>query len=277
MKRMISRSPRLGISMEDAPGRGGYHAPAFARDDRPLIWAHRGASADAPENTCAAFARAVEQGADGIECDVMRCATGELVVCHDARLDRLCGIPVRVADLPLAELQRLRVLAGRFPGVDATIPTLEEAVEAAGPHVRWNVELKVDRHEDAEPLAREAARALAALPLEGRVLVSSFHPLALLTLRVAAPALPTAYLWERGRNGLERTWHAMWGRVTATAALHPPHELVDEAAVRRWHAAGYVVNAWTVDDPEEMCRLDRAGVDGVITNRPALARSVLGG
>jgi len=239
------------------------------------VWAHRGASARAPENTCAAFALADEQGADGIECDVRLCASGELVVCHDERLDRLCGIPVAVRELPLRELRRLHVLRDRFPGAEATIPTLEEAIAAAGPRMRWNVELKVDRHEEAEPLARAAARAFARLPLEGRVLVSSFHPLALLTLRTAAPEIPTAYLWE-GRGRLLDVWNGIWGRLTSTAALHPEHVAVTEQAVRRWHAAGLVVNAWTVDDPTEILRLRDAGVDGVITNRPDEALRALG-
>ena len=67
-----------------------------------LLLAHRGASADAPENTLTAFAEAARQGADGVELDVMLCASGELVVCHDEKLDRLAGLPWRVQATPLA-------------------------------------------------------------------------------------------------------------------------------------------------------------------------------
>lgn len=261
--------------MQHTPGSASYHASPFRRDDRPRIWAHRGASADAPENTIPAFEQARAQGAFGIECDVVLCGSGELVVVHDERLDRLCGLPVAVRDLPLSELRRLRVLEQRFPGMEAGIPTFEEAVEAAGPEMRWNVELKVHRHEEAEPLARVAAATFARLEIGARVLASSFHPLALLTLRVEAPDLPTAYLWE-GRPGLlPQGWQGLWRRLTATAAVHPPHEQATPGRVRRWHGEGFVVNAWTVDDPEEMRRLDEAGVDGVITNLPALARQTL--
>ncbi len=264
-------------SQQSPPNRDGasYHGCPFRRDDGPLVWAHRGASAYAPENSVPAFELAASQGADGIECDVMLCASGELVVCHDDRLDRLCGLPVYVRELPLRELRRLPLLQGRFPGSVATIPTLEEAVEAAGPGMLWNVELKVDRHEDAEPLARAAARALARLPLENRVIVSSFHPLALLTLRGAAPEVPTAYLWERSGRLLSG-WHRVWGRLASTTAVHPEHVLVDEAAVQRWHKAGLLVNVWTVDEPAELLRLRRAGVDGVITNEPDVALRTYG-
>lgn len=262
--------------MERSPASARYHASPFRRDDRPLVWAHRGASEVAPENTIPAFEAAAAAGADGIECDVMRCASGELVVCHDERLDRLCGIPVAVRELPLRELRRLAVLRDRFPGVQAAIPTLAEAIEAAGPGMRWNLELKVDRHEEAEPLARAAAREIERLPLAGRVLVSSFHPLALLTLRSVAPTIPTAYLWEEG-GGLRGGWHRLWGRLTSNHALHPERRLVDPEAVRRWHRAGLLVNTWTVDEPDEIRRVATAGVDGLITNRPSEALRILGG
>ncbi|HWV39598.1 MAG TPA: glycerophosphodiester phosphodiesterase [Vulgatibacter sp.] len=256
--------------------RAGYHDSRFRREDRPLVYAHRGASAARPENTCPAFERAAADGADGIECDVRFCGSGELVVCHDARLDRLAGVPSAVAELPLRELRAIPILAERFPGAAATVPTLEEAVECGGPGMVWNLEIKVDRHHDAEPLARALASAIPRLPLEGRVLVSSFHPLALLTLRKVAPRIPTAWLWERGGTG-QRAWAAFWGRLCATHALHPDAAMVRAEDVRAWHRRGLLVNVWTVDDPEEIRRLRSWGVDGVITNRPAETLRILEG
>src|SRR4051812_9514126 len=105
----------------------GYHGFRFVRTDRPLILGHRGASADAPENTCAAFALAREQRADGVECDVMLCGSGELVVCHDHELRRLCGVPWEMRNLPLSALRELPVLKDRFPGIQATIPSFTDA------------------------------------------------------------------------------------------------------------------------------------------------------
>lgn len=239
------------------------------------MWAHRGASARAPENTCAAFALADEQGADGIECDVRLCASGELVVCHDERLDRLCGIPVAVRELPLRELRRLHVLRDRFPGAEATIPTLEEAIAAAGPRMRWNVELKVDRHEQAEPLARAMVAWLRRTERADRVLVSSFHPLAILTCRRLAPELATAYLFEP--DGFNALWHGFWLRTAASAAVHPPVEAVRKSRVERWQRLGLCVNPWVSNDADEMRRLADAGVDGIITDVPALALQVLSG
>ena len=195
----------------------------------------------------------------------MACGTGELVVCHDERLERLAGIPAAVRDLPLPALREAAVLAGRFPGIRAGVPTLAEAVEAGGPDLLWNVELKVDRDRDAVPLARLAAREVARLGLAGRVQVSSFHPLALLAFRAAAPALPTAFLWEApGRKLRDR----LLARSLSTLAVHPEACLVDGAAVERWHRLGLLVDVWTVDEPAEARRLADLGVDGIITDVP---------
>lgn len=274
MKRMISRSPVSGIAMAHTPvGRTYHDAQRFRRGDRPLVWAHRGASAYEPENTIPAFRLAEAQGADGIECDVMLSRDGSLVVCHDERLDRLCGVPVRVAELPLGELQRLPILAGHFPSSRATIPTLAEAVASVGERMCWNVEIKVERHEDAETLARRAVEVIRSLPLEGRVLVSSFHPLALLAVRTSAPEIPTAYLREGGGRW-QGAWHRVWEKLTATTAIHPDVDSVDEASVERWRKAGWAVNVWTVDDEARLRWLADLGVDGVITNRPDRALSL---
>lgn len=230
-----------------------------------MIYAHRGANAVAPENTVPAFAAARRLGADGAECDVMVCATGELVVCHDERLDRLAGTPVAVRELPLAALRKVAILADRFSGIRAGVPTLAEAVEAGGPDLLWNVELKVDRTTDALPLARKAAEEVARLGLAGRVLVSSFHPLALLGFRAAAPHIPTAFLWEAPeRKHRDRFLASALG----TLAVHPEACLVDGAAVERWHRLGKLVDVWTVDDPGEARRLAGLGVDGIITDVP---------
>ncbi len=116
--------------------------PASPPRGRPLVLGHRGASADAPENTLVAFLRAVEQRADGVELDVQRCATGELVVIHDEDTRRVSGEALRVAGAPLAALRALDVGGWRgdaFRG--ERIPLLSEVLEAL-PEAIVNVELK---------------------------------------------------------------------------------------------------------------------------------------
>src|SRR5512138_1747669 len=116
--------------------------PAPRAAGRPIVHGHRGASADAPENTLAAFRLAMAQGADGVELDVWRCASGEVVVFHDDDATRIAGSPLRPKDATLAELRALDVGAHRgeaFRG--ERIPLLDEVLEAL-PSAVVNVELK---------------------------------------------------------------------------------------------------------------------------------------
>ena len=153
---------------------------------RPKILGHRGASADAPENTLAAFRLAIEQGADGVELDVWRCGTGEVVVHHDADTRRTAGVALLVPRAALRELRALDVGAWRgerFSG--ERIPLLAEVLEAL-PGALVNVELKAERVPDLA-LAAATASVLRAARAGDRCVVSSFDPLLLAAFRAAAP------------------------------------------------------------------------------------------
>jgi len=243
-------------------------ARRWGRDGGPtLILGHRGASAHEVENTLAAFGRARADGADGVELDVMACASGEVVVFHDDDLTRLAARPERVAEMPFPALREVRLGAGE------RIPTLEEALETLGPELLVNVELKVRETESGRRLAGAVASLLRRQPALRRVLVSSFHPAALGWFRATLPDCATALLFGPAQS---RWLRQAWSRfVLRPLALHPEHTLVDDAAVRRWHGEGHAVHVWTVDDPVELLRVAACGVDGVITNDPAAARRAL--
>jgi glycerophosphoryl diester phosphodiesterase len=243
-----------------------------APDGRPLVIAHRGASAFEPENSLAAFRRAASDGADGVELDVLCCATGEVMVFHDDDLARLGGQPDRIADLPYERLRAVRLTSG------AAIPTLEEALEACGPDLLVNVELKTTTALTGGPIGALVDRVAAIVRrarASDRVLVSSFHPLAVRAWMRRAPEVPAALLFEAtGRLPLRRAWAAAWLRPFA---LHPESVLCSAEAVRQWHARGYMISVWTVDDPGQLRALRGMGVDGIITNDPAGARRALAG
>ena len=119
-----------------------------------------------------------------------------------------------------------------------------------------------------------AARWVARTGTERRVLVSSFNPLALARWKARRPDVPAGLLFERGAPlPLRRAWALRWLRPFA---VHPEQVFCTPERVAGWHAAGYAVNAWTVDEPERLRALAAAGVDGVITNDPAAARAALG-
>ena len=240
----------------------------WGRDGGPtLVLGHRGASAHALENTLTAFRRARADGADGVELDVRLCASGEVVVFHDDDLKRLADRPERVAGMPFAALREVSLTGGE------RIPSLDEVLEEIGPDLLVNVELKVRETESGHRLAGATAAILRRQPALRRILVSSFHPAALGWFRAALPDCATGLLFGPSQS---RWLRGAWSRVVLRPmALHPEHTLVDDESVRRWHGEGHAVHAWTVDDPVELLRVAACGVDGVIANDPALARTTL--
>jgi glycerophosphoryl diester phosphodiesterase len=235
----------------------------------PLVIGHRGASARAPENSVEAFARARADGADGVELDVLRCASGEVVVFHDDDLRRLGGRPDRIDALSLAELRQVELAGG------ARIPTLAEAFEACGPELLVNVELKAATlgGRRIAALVEGVAQVLAVTGTASRVLVSSFNPRAVRLAMRRLPEVPAALLFERAEvTPLRRAWAAKW---LEPAALNPELVLCTSARVARWRALGYAVNVWTVDGEAAVRACREMQVDGVITNDPAATRAWL--
>lgn len=227
--------------------------------------AHRGASAEAPENTLAAFRLARAQGADGVELDVMRCGSGEVVVFHDDDLARLGGGSARdrVRRMAYAEL------AARDVGAGERIPLLDTVLAELSAPMLVNIELKAAPGFGArlagQGLAREVAGLVRRHAAQGRVLVSSFDPLELVRFRKVAPEIPVGLLFSADAS---RPWRRAWASLVQPLALHPEAQLVDAIALQEWRARGYAVCAWTVDDPAEVRCLAALGVDAIITNRP---------
>jgi glycerophosphoryl diester phosphodiesterase len=237
----------------------------------PLVLGHRGASAEAPENTLAAFRLAVAQGADGFELDVWRCGSGEVVVCHDERTARVSGVDLRVPEAPFADLRALDVGAWKgeaFRG--ERMPLLEEAL-AGFPAAVVNVELK-SRGGDLR-LAGAVARIVARAGARARVVVSSFDWSLLVAFRIAAPDVPVGLLFDGDHPWRLRLAGAI--RLMGPSAVHPERRLVTPARVRAWNARGLAVNVWTVDDPAEARALAAEGAAGIVTNVPARIRAAL--
>jgi glycerophosphoryl diester phosphodiesterase len=236
------------------------------------ILGHRGASADFPENTIEAFRGAAEQGADGVELDAMVCGSGEVVVCHDERLDRLAGLPWAVATTPWRTLHRVDV-GTRLGFPPARIPLLAEVFEALPERMVVNVELKCSAVDD-RGLAERVGRYLTEARLTHRVFVSSFNPLCLVRLARAFPHIRRGFLIDPDRAYWPQAW--FWLPVCASTSVHPPAEACTSERINAWHARGWEVAAWTVDDVAEARRLRAMGVDWLITNRPGALRAELG-
>jgi glycerophosphoryl diester phosphodiesterase len=236
----------------------------------PLVIAHRGASHGAPENTLAAFRLAADSGADAIELDARLSCDGAVVVVHDSTLERTTNGTGPVSERNLTELKSLDAGAefgAAFAG--EPIPLLDEVFEAVGQRVLINVELK--DYEDMWDL--RLAKAVVGLVrhhgLERRVLVSSFAPFGLRTVRRLAPEVPLALLlWPDEKKWMEFAVR----RLAPFEACHSHQRMTDSRTIAAEHARGRRVNVWTVNDEDRMRELLLLGADGLITDAIDVAR-----
>lgn len=242
---------------------------------QPVIFAHRGASAHAPENTLAAFELALAQNADGLELDVKLAADGHVVVIHDPTVDRTTGGHGRVKDLSLAQLRSLEAgsfFSKKYHG--EKIPTLEEVFEAVGKRTFINVEL-TNYNTPRDQLVETVCMLVKKFGLQKRILFSSFFAANLSKARAYLPGVPRGLLTLPGLMGAwARSFGFAFGKYQA---LHSDLKDVTPEQVQRVHRLKRRVHIWTVNATEDMRRLFGWGVDGIITDDPQLAVQVRGG
>jgi glycerophosphoryl diester phosphodiesterase len=234
----------------------------------PYFFAHRGASAYAPENTFASFQLAGEQGARLIEFDVRLTADKQVVVIHDQVVDRTTNGKGRVNQMTLAALKELDAgswFDEKYRGEH--IPTLEEVFEGFGKQFYMNVELK-NYASPFDGLVGEVCALIRKHGMEKRVIFSSFFPPNLMQTRGLLPDVPRGQLVISGRAGW---WQRAWGGLIDVQADHPYTSDVTHASVAHSHQRGRLVHVYTVNDPADMRRLCGFGVDGLITDDPQLA------
>jgi glycerophosphoryl diester phosphodiesterase len=245
----------------------------FIPRNRPLIIAHRGASAAAPQNTLVAFRKALEFGADGVELDVHLSADGVPVVMHNFEVDETTDGAGQVTDKTLAELKELDA-GGKFSPEFAgeRIPTLAEVFEALEGKLLVNVELK-DMSPSGVGLEAPVVEVIRKHGMENKVVFSSFNPFTLRRIRPHARDIPSGLLYAHDLPiHFRRAWLAPF---TPHEARHPDAEMTDARLVRWCHARKLRVNVWTVDDPDEMRRLIALGVDGIITDVPDVLGAIV--
>lgn len=226
------------------------------------IIAHRGASGEAPENTLAAIALAIAQGADAIEIDVHLCQ-GQLVVIHDHHVDKTTNGSGPVTDFTLADLQQLDA------GNGEQVPTLWQVLELAAARVEFNIELK--GHGSDEPLPALLQQAITELGYRPeQFIVSSFHHPMLARFHRNAPQYAIGALTACCPLDL-----AQFATDLDADTLHVEAEMVSQELVADAKARGLAVYVYTVDRPKLLQELQSLGVDGVFTNYPMRSRDFL--
>lgn len=231
------------------------------------VYAHRGYSGKYPENTMLAFRKAVEAGCDGVEMDVQLSRDGEVVVIHDELLDRTTNGKGYVKDYTLGELKRLdasKVRPGDW-GAQA-IPTFDEfCAWLATVDISANVELKTSVIYYPE-IERKCVDIIRKYGVEDKILFSSFNHVSMLQIKKLAPEIPTGALVE-----IEGLMYAgYYCEQNGMQYYHPDFCLLSKEAVEECKAHGIGINVWTVNDLASFEQLVEWGVEGVITNFPAV-------
>ncbi len=274
-------------------------APSPWLERRVIAYAHQGGAWESPSSTLHAIAHALEAGATGIELDVHATADGELVVCHDATVDRTTPATGTIASFTLAELRQLDFSYWWIPGADVTpgrppedypfrgrapedpsfgIATLREVLERF-PGVVLNLDIK-QTAPVVVPYEEALARLLAEFGRGDDVIVASFLDPATDAFRRFAPSVPTS----AGTMATADAWRAVQAgegvpEMPVVAFQVPERQgdlvVVDERFVAAAHEAGKAVHVWTVNDTESMERLLGLGVDGIISDRPTTLCGVL--
>ena len=253
--------------------------PFFRQSDRPLVFAHRGGRALGPENTLVAFDLGVAAGADGLELDVHLSADGQVVVIHDATLDRSTTAAGPVEARSAAELAAIDAtpkygidLERAWTGARAGLPTLDQVL-ARYPGTSLIVEMKGERAE----LGAAVVRAVRQAGAGARVCLGSFSSAVLAAARACGEGIATSASREEALRALQRSWIGLSaGRRIAYCAFQVPEtagrlRVVSRRFVRAAHRSGCAVHVWTVNDEGDMRRLFDWGVDAIITDHPDVA------
>lgn len=234
------------------------------------IWAHRGASGYAPENTLEAFELAIHQNADGIELDIQLTKDGELVVAHDEKIDRVTGKTGWIKNYTLKELKQFRFNRTHPEFTNACIPTLKEVYELMQPtNLTVNVELKTSIC--FYPGIEEKALKLAKdMQMEERIIYSSFNHYTLKTLKELDSSVRTGLLYEDGWINVPA-----YGNNIGVNALHPATYLLQYPDfLKDCKKYNLSLHVWTVNTKEHMEKLIKLGVDAIITDFPDIARKI---
>lgn len=261
-----------------------------ARHQPIQVVAHRGASEEAPEHTLAAYKKAIEDGADALECDVRLTADGHLVCVHDRRVNRTSNGRGAVSALELADLAALDFGSWKNldeapdldPGADTSVLTLERLLELVADAGR-RVELAIETKHPTRWAGQVEERLLVLLKrfgldapenaAESPVRIMSFSARSLHRVRAAAPTLPTVYLMQfvspRLRDGRLPMGVGSAGPSIRIVRNQPGY-------VERLKRAGHRVHVWTVDEPGDVDLCVDLGVDAIITNRPRAVLEQLG-
>lgn len=234
------------------------------------VWAHRGASGYAPENTMEAFRLAAVLGADGIELDVQLTNDGKLVVCHDETIDRTSDGHGFVKDYSLEELKKFNFNSHNASYAFCCIPTLEEVFELIEPmDMTINIELKTGVFE-YKGIEEKVVELVDRYHMSQRVIYSSFNHYSILRVKKLRPEAKCGFLHADKIIDV-----ASYTKLHGIEALHPAfYFLLDPNYYIQAKENGLLINAWTINEVPYMKAAFQLGINAVITNYPDVALDI---
>lgn len=223
---------------------------------KPMLFGHRGSSADHPENTIPSFADCLEHRIDGIELDVHLCKSGELVVVHDDDLKRVAQYDKKIADLTYEELTHIDVGNGEH------VPLLKDVFDLGGMSLYYDIEIKAG---DTKNLGLEKLLfgEIQGMNLASRCMISSFNPVSLLRFkRISRNTIPTALIYSDEPSVPKMLRHGGGRYIARPSYLKPSKQEFANAP------ASYQTCPWTIDDRDEAKKFLESGASGIISNDP---------
>ncbi len=233
----------------------------------PTVMAHRGLSADAPENTLYAFSDAISVGADFIELDVQQTRDGVLVVMHDSNLKRTTGVNKDIWDVDYADIQDLDAGSWFDPAyANARIPTLEETLQFVDKRAKLNIEIKPTKH-GSDTLEQDVAELITRYQYTDACYVTSFSYGSLKKVKEANPEIRTGYLMSVA--------YGQFYSLKYADAFSLNKVFVTSQVVNAAHQQGKQIFAWTVNSMSEVRSLCNLHVDSIITDDPVMVQNVI--
>jgi len=235
-------------------------------DQKLIITAHRGASGWAPENTLAAFKKAIDMGSDYSELDVHLSKDGEVVLLHDSELDRTTDGEGGMWNYTLAELKKLDAgswFSAEFAG--EPLPTLREVIRAVKGKMKLNIEIKISGNEP--DIAEKVVEIVRAENFIDECMITSFDKAAVVRCKKIAPEIKTGFIFneKNTEDYLNGSWEILSCKYT----------VVNQDFVAGARKAGKRIHVWTVNEKDMMKKIIAFGVDGIITNYPDRLHEVL--
>jgi len=226
----------------------------------PLIFAHRGANSFAPENSFAAFEKAIELGCDGIELDVRLCASEEIVVFHDRFTHRMTGHRGSIHKMNYPEIKQLSLKnSGKN---NCRIPALSDILELAGKKLLINIDIKKDPF-SKNNLEEKIIHILKRHRLKENIILSSFNPFVLKKIAVLYPGLHSGYIF-RNRSSM------MFLNGQPVQSLHARYRILDPKYISNLTERAGEIYAWTIDEAKSMLEQIQNGIHGIISNKPEI-------